>query len=609
MYKSLMFVRFALSDRIGHWILAIAFLVLALTGFSQMVPLNPISLWIMNGFGGVGNIRIVHHILGFIFFVLMLYSIGAVTYRAFIRRISIKAVPDFADIRDIFQSYKYNFNLTNERPSTGRVELTGKVLLWALIWGSAIMVISGFIILNPIAATTLLPGIVIPMAKTAHGYEAILVVLALAIWHLYFLLMKQLAFLINKKFPEARKSHRFDHPFETVDWFDKRETVPVTQQAIETYWRYYLPGYLLVSGFIMMGAIYFVNFEKTSILTLINPEDVNVYAPEAMLASADLSTMPDVIPEHLVGPYSVDTIHSWNSCMNTTVLTQCTNCHETENVIGVNLDTYSRLVESGLVMPGEPDKSPFLEIVSDPDHVGRNVNGLYAVYYDWIASGAPESSYPAGLREKYSNLTWKKDILPIMTRNCIECHCSSNYGYTDFRTYYSTLDSDSIKFACPDESKMLNVIEGGGHPGLLSADELLIMHEWIRTGARSGMTPDEATDEYRAVHLGECASKEIEPPAEDISTSEESAASPDMKSVWDSSIGAIFQAGCTGCHGAGAMGGLNLSSYESVMASGVIVPGDPAKSLLVTKMESGSHPLLLSAADLDSVKNWIANGS
>ena len=38
--------------------------------------------------------------------------------------------------------------------------------------------------------------------------------------------------------------------------------------------------------------------------------------------------------------------------------------------------------------------------------------------------------------------------------------------------------------------------------------------------------------------------------------------------TWDNSIGALFQTKCTACHGAGALGGLNLSTYADAMKGG-----------------------------------------
>jgi mono/diheme cytochrome c family protein len=75
----------------------------------------------------------------------------------------------------------------------------------------------------------------------------------------------------------------------------------------------------------------------------------------------------------------------------------------------------------------------------------------------------------------------------------------------------------------------------------------------------------------------------------------------------------LFQAKCSTCHGAAATGGLNLSTYADAMKGGntgpVIVPGDSANSLLVTKQQAGNHPGQLTPEELAKVIEWINAGA
>jgi formate dehydrogenase gamma subunit len=83
--------------------------------------------------------------------------------------------------------------------------------------------------------------------------------------------------------------------------------------------------------------------------------------------------------------------------------------------------------------------------------------------------------------------------------------------------------------------------------------------------------------------------------------------------TWENNIGTLFQTKCTACHGAGALGGLNLSTYTDAMKGGasgpVIVPGDSAKSLLITKQQAGGHPGQLTPEELAQVIAWIDAGA
>jgi len=88
---------------------------------------------------------------------------------------------------------------------------------------------------------------------------------------------------------------------------------------------------------------------------------------------------------------------------------------------------------------------------------------------------------------------------------------------------------------------------------------------------------------------------------------------PSSALTWDVSIGPLLQAKCGACHGAGALGGLNLTTYADAMRGGVsgpvIVPGDGANSLLVMKQQAGGHPGQLIPEEIAQIIEWIEAGA
>jgi cytochrome b subunit of formate dehydrogenase len=76
-------------------------------------------------------------------------------------------------------------------------------------------------------------------------------------------------------------------------------------------------------------------------------------------------------------------------------------------------------------------------------------------------------------------------------------------------------------------------------------------------------------------------------------------------------IAQIFDKSCGACHG--SAGGLSVTTYADLMKGGAqgidIIPGDPAGSPLVKLQQSGKHPCLFSAGDLDKVITWIQSGA
>jgi mono/diheme cytochrome c family protein len=92
------------------------------------------------------------------------------------------------------------------------------------------------------------------------------------------------------------------------------------------------------------------------------------------------------------------------------------------------------------------------------------------------------------------------------------------------------------------------------------------------------------------------------------------AASTTGAATYDATIGPLFKDRCGSCHGAGALAGLNLTTYATALKGGkdgaVIVPGDLAGSLLIKK-QSGATPHFgqLKPSELQLVTDWIKAGA
>ncbi len=74
----------------------------------------------------------------------------------------------------------------------------------------------------------------------------------------------------------------------------------------------------------------------------------------------------------------------------------------------------------------------------------------------------------------------------------------------------------------------------------------------------------------------------------------------------------LLEANFAACHAEMALGGLQATKYEALIAGGqsgaVVVPGSPEESLIVTKM-GGAHPAVLAEDDLQTLIDWIAAGA
>lgn len=96
-------------------------------------------------------------------------------------------------------------------------------------------------------------------------------------------------------------------------------------------------------------------------------------------------------------------------------------------------------------------------------------------------------------------------------------------------------------------------------------------------------------------------------------TSADSEAAPGGATTWSGGISALFQSKCGSCHGPAAMGGLAVDSYANLLKGGAsgpgFVAGDAATSAVVTVQESGDHPGMFTAEELQQVIDWINAGA
>lgn len=199
-----LFYRFSLNQRIQHIILAITVVLLVLTGmplrFSDAAWASPLYAL----FGGIQYAPIVHRVAGAILVLLFIYHLIYLGYhlvkddllpmkrrgeltvtKVFKLLLNQPLVPNWKDVRDILDLFKYLLFLTNERPKGAKWTWKEKFDYWAPFWGMLIIGTSGIILWNETLSARVFTGQVINYALIAHSDEALLAALFLFIWHWY----------------------------------------------------------------------------------------------------------------------------------------------------------------------------------------------------------------------------------------------------------------------------------------------------------------------------------------------------------------------------------------------------------------------------------------
>jgi formate dehydrogenase gamma subunit len=178
--------RFRPGARVEHFILMVTFTVLGITGLPQMFSLqSPLARGMIDVMGGIETVRIIHRWAAFFLVAGSFYHLFTSAYRLFVKRERMRMIPQMRDLTDLIGMVKYNLGFSDEHPKMAKFNFGEKFEYWAVVWGTAVMSITGFMLWNPIATTSILPGEAIPIALAAHGGEALLAVLAIIVWHMY----------------------------------------------------------------------------------------------------------------------------------------------------------------------------------------------------------------------------------------------------------------------------------------------------------------------------------------------------------------------------------------------------------------------------------------
>ena len=184
-------VRFSLAQRVEHQLLIVSFTVLTVTGLAQRfadVAIGDFALMLM---GGIETTRQVHRLFAAIFVLETIYHLAAFVYNYVMYDRKGSLWPNRDDARHIVQMLRFNLGRIKQRPHFGRYTFEEKVEYWALVWGTGVMILTGFMQAFPILVTRFLPGDAIPIARAVHGWEAILAAASILLWHMYHTVVKE----------------------------------------------------------------------------------------------------------------------------------------------------------------------------------------------------------------------------------------------------------------------------------------------------------------------------------------------------------------------------------------------------------------------------------
>ena len=219
--------RMTVNQRWQHLTLLISFIVLVITGFALKFP----DSWFAELLGMGERLRsVTHRVAGVVL-------IGAGIYHLFYlaaaregRRMLRDMAPRPKDALDLWGALRYYLGLSRQKPQFGRFNYAEKAEYWALVWGTALMGLTGVMMWAKVWVGNLLARWWVDVATAIHFYEAILATLAIVVWHFYQVIFDPDVYPMNWAWWDGEmpvEQYRHEHP---LDAQSAAETPPAAQK-------------------------------------------------------------------------------------------------------------------------------------------------------------------------------------------------------------------------------------------------------------------------------------------------------------------------------------------------------------------------------------------
>lgn len=233
--------RFTGNEVIQHLLLMLLFTLLALTGFALKFP--DFALFRLFAWMGLDEPtrQLFHRGSGLLLSVLGVYHVIYLLVTASGRQLLKHMMPRFSDVREMIGNILYHLHLRQRQPEFHRFNYIEKSEYWALMWGTVIMALTGFILWFPTIVGDWAPIWLIRVSEMIHYYEAILATLAIIVWHLFFVMYHPKEYPMNMTWVDGEISldafkHHYRQQYKDLVaewWQHKQEKTPEASLSYE----------------------------------------------------------------------------------------------------------------------------------------------------------------------------------------------------------------------------------------------------------------------------------------------------------------------------------------------------------------------------------------
>ena len=215
-----------------HTFIMLSFIVLAISGFALRFS----EAWITDLFFGWERgfeLRgLIHRISAVVFIFTILWHLVFIIFSQRGKTFFKDMWPNMLDFVQFYERIMYNLGRRDKTPQFKRFSYIEKAEYWALVWGTAVMIITGIFLWFDNYFSLFLPKGFLDVSLVIHYWEAWLATLAIGVWHLYSTLFNPHVYPMNTswltgKMPEEMYKH--EHP-EYLEEAKKEETTLIRKQ-------------------------------------------------------------------------------------------------------------------------------------------------------------------------------------------------------------------------------------------------------------------------------------------------------------------------------------------------------------------------------------------
>jgi cytochrome b subunit of formate dehydrogenase len=226
-------LRMRMDEVWQHTFLAASFVVLVVSGFALRYDQGFMARFFFGWEGGFEIRGIIHRVSAVVFMGTVVWHLLFLTAprgRKYIRDM----MPIRRDFEFFVRKILHNLGLGSKMDCIQRFNYVEKAEYWALVWGTAVMIVTGLMLWFDNWFIQFLPKGVLDVALVIHFWEAWLATLAILVWHMYSVIFHPHVYPMNPSWitgtmPEDMYEH--EHPGHLPE--AQRETEEAIKRQLE----------------------------------------------------------------------------------------------------------------------------------------------------------------------------------------------------------------------------------------------------------------------------------------------------------------------------------------------------------------------------------------